>query len=281
MQRISLDVELTNRCDNSCVMCPRESLTRRVCDMDSTVFGAIIDGIENPGGERSIREVWFTGIGECLLHPEVVNHVAALKKIPGLFVGITTNGKNLDNEIVRGLSKAGLDGISVSIHGTGEVYSEMMPGSDFDDMLDRVHMLVENAGGGLNITIVAVETPINREQIRSGEFRRFWQRRGIKNIEIFPCHSRAGFLRNRALVSLPVRKPENCAIFLPVQFISCKGEFLACCSDLTGETSIGNVVESGLAELIDRKIRIGNPREYFDLCKKCPDSHDPADYNLT
>jgi MoaA/NifB/PqqE/SkfB family radical SAM enzyme len=65
-------VEPTNRCNLTCVTCIRNSWDEPFGDMDWPVYQALIDGLSDFPGSKTIA---FAGLGEPLLHkkfPEMV-----------------------------------------------------------------------------------------------------------------------------------------------------------------------------------------------------------------
>ena len=59
--------------------------------------------------------------------------VAKRHRVP--FVGFTTNGQSLNEEGLARMTRAGLDEITVSLHGvTRETYETLMKGADYDQL---------------------------------------------------------------------------------------------------------------------------------------------------
>ena len=108
-QRIHL--ELTNRCNFSCVFCPDGCMTRPRGFMDESLARSALDQISS----LDITEkVTFHVMGEPLLHPKffpILDHAESLR----LPVGLTTNGALLRPEIIEKIASRGLHQIDISL----------------------------------------------------------------------------------------------------------------------------------------------------------------------
>lgn len=108
-QRIHL--ELTNRCNFSCVFCPDGKMTRKRGVMDEALALSALDQIS----ELDLAEkVTFHVMGEPLLHPRffpILDHARAR----GLAVGLTTNGALLKPETIQALAERDLHQIDISL----------------------------------------------------------------------------------------------------------------------------------------------------------------------
>ncbi len=80
-----IQIEITNRCNYTCGMCPRESFNLPEKDISRDLFQKIIDRLESP------YNVTLTGWGEPLLHPALMDMIVYTKE-KGHNVGVTTNG---------------------------------------------------------------------------------------------------------------------------------------------------------------------------------------------
>jgi MoaA/NifB/PqqE/SkfB family radical SAM enzyme len=106
-----IHVELTNRCNFSCVFCPDGRMTRKRGTMDVDVAFSVLDQI----ADLDLAEkVTFHVMGEPLLHPQffgILDHAHER----GLSVGLTTNGALLRPETIRQLAERDLFQIDISL----------------------------------------------------------------------------------------------------------------------------------------------------------------------
>jgi MoaA/NifB/PqqE/SkfB family radical SAM enzyme len=268
---VAFDIELTNRCNIVCAMCPREKITRPFGAMDDATFGRLLDQLREVQRRRRIAALWLTGFGDNLLHPDVARYVGELKRALAVSVGLVTNGVSLTRDLCRALTAAGLDALKLSVHSLPHNHDRIVRGASFDDVLARVRLAVAEMPERVGIN--CVELPLNEADREA--FQAFWRREGVRQIEFYPVHTRGGQLTDETLVKLR-KPPEDCNIFLPIQFVAWNGDFLSCCSDLSGTTRLGSVLTSDLEAVLDEKERIGNPRKHFAYCQGCRDEY-PAE----
>ena len=268
---VAFDIELTNRCNIVCAMCPRDKITRPFGAMDDATFERLVAQLREVQRRRRIAAIWLTGFGDNLLHPDVARYVGQLKRVLAVSVGLVTNGVSLTPELCRDLRAARLDALKLSVHSLPHNHDRIVRGASFDEVLARVRLAVAEMGERVGIN--CVELPLNEADREA--FQAFWRREGVRQIEFHPVHSRGGQLTDETLVKLR-KPPEGCNIFLPVQFVAWNGDLLSCCSDLSGTTRLASVLTSELVGVLDEKERIGNPRKHFAYCKGCRDEY-PAE----
>ena len=100
--------------------------------MNSTTFDRIVEGLR---GFSPPPTIFFGGFGEPLAHPDIVEMVVKAKFL-GSQVELITNGTMLTPEISRGLIKADLDMLWVSIDGaTPESYADVRLGAALPEVL--------------------------------------------------------------------------------------------------------------------------------------------------
>ena len=87
-----VQIEITNRCNMDCPMCPREVLDIELEHMDWDKFITVVDKLT----ER--ESITLTGWGEPFLHPRIFDMIAYCKE-RGHRVMITSNGL-FSNELI-------------------------------------------------------------------------------------------------------------------------------------------------------------------------------------
>lgn len=114
-----IQIEITNRCNYTCGMCPRESFRLPEKDISFNLFTKIIDHLTQNNFYH--YNLTLTGWGEPLLHPELINMIIYTKG-KGHSVGVTTNGLLLASFIEKFIEIA-LDKLTISLDSVEE-YNE-------------------------------------------------------------------------------------------------------------------------------------------------------------
>lgn len=106
-----VQLEITNRCNLDCDMCPRLTLLKvPEKDMSRETFEAVLARLDRPEG------VTLTGWGEPLMHPLLFDYIDRLRaRWPGLDVGFTTNGHLLTDGVVSKVLERGVSRVNVSL----------------------------------------------------------------------------------------------------------------------------------------------------------------------
>lgn len=106
---IHLDIELTNRCDRECEMCPfhgkQAQYKREPEDMDFEMYKRIID----EGASKGLYSIKLNYGGEPLLYPYLIDAIAYAKARGIMDVHINSNGIKLTKKLVIGMISSGLD----------------------------------------------------------------------------------------------------------------------------------------------------------------------------
>lgn len=136
-----VDLELVSRCNLKCPMCPTvtsEFIDKRVKPfkkglMDFGIVENVVDEVKDK--IYSLRLSW---IGESTLHPNLVDSIKYAKDNGIKEVSFLTNGSKLELDYFIKLAKAGVDLITVSIDGMGEIYNKIRAPLKFEDTLRKL-----------------------------------------------------------------------------------------------------------------------------------------------
>jgi MoaA/NifB/PqqE/SkfB family radical SAM enzyme len=104
----NVQIEVTNRCNMDCSMCPREDLEIELEHMDWEKFLTVV------GQLRSGEDITLTGWGEPFLHPRIFDMIAVCKE-QGHRVMITSNGLFTKPALIDEILNSGLDVLTFSI----------------------------------------------------------------------------------------------------------------------------------------------------------------------
>ena len=255
-----LDIELTNRCNALCSFCPRDKTPQQGM-MSSDTFYQVIARVE----EMHIPpEINFTGQGESLLHPELVNFAKFLKERK-LDFGLTTNASLLSTEKAEALLDAGLARITFSVSDFDEDYEEVYA-LKFDNTRANIMQFLEKNEDRAEVRISIVEHDINREKI--SDMKKFWRKAGVQHIFHFGQVNRAGacdqglyFIGSDRFVREAERRIQEhgvstlCGTPFKWLFVGWNGNYYLCCNDYEKRNPLGTVFDYGIEEMDEIKYR--------------------------
>jgi len=129
-------IENTNCCNARCVMCPRDTLTRKRGFMAFGLFEKIMKELS---GARRKPVVHLHGFGEPLLDTLLPERIQLAKACGIAHTYIVTNASLLFPDTSRKLITAGLDKMKISFYGTDEeTYQATMRRLDFKVALQNI-----------------------------------------------------------------------------------------------------------------------------------------------
>jgi len=94
---VSVDMELTNKCNSDCLMCLRDSIARPNGMMPEDIFRSVSDKLVNEGSL-----ITFSGMGDPLSHPNVFEWIRDIRRKGG-DVGIVINPASLNKNVSQKL----------------------------------------------------------------------------------------------------------------------------------------------------------------------------------
>lgn len=262
----SIEMEITNRCNAKCVMCPRADL-RKLGDMADETFIRCLHLIEN----TPVSGVILQGIGEPTLHKQLRCWIGELRKVLGARpLVMVTNGIRLSAARLRELREAGLDHVQWSFHSRNPaVYNEIMGSKSFDKANKNIIECAREHGDMLSINFVAMES--NLGEIDS--FRTWLEKLGLppSRLRIIPCFSRGGFIDTSALTGKARKQPAGRCLYVKKSlFIAWNGDVLPCSNDIRGDEIYANVLQQDSVALLDKwRDELLSASLNFDICKKC------------
>ena len=156
-----LMLELGNRCNLHCIICPREYIFGKQMDqgfMPPEKAKAIIDELY-----PYLTSIGLTGLGETFLYPHFAEIVHYIKqKRPSILITISTNANfvGFTDKILPLLPY--LDSVQFSVDGIGKVYETIRPNTDFRLIRENIRTVVAAAKN----TELMINTVITRENYR-------------------------------------------------------------------------------------------------------------------
>lgn len=230
-------IEITNRCNIRCVMCPQKAITREKMMMSLNDFKTIIDQvyINKP---RILLHV----LGEPLLNKNLCTMVKYARS-KGCWVGIHTNATLLTEEKSIKILKSGLDYISFSFeYCTPEIYESLRQGAKFRQVksqIDNFLILCKKNNSHICTRIEIIKMPETEKYI-SG-FIEYWQAKRIDQIAIRPVGSWLGLIGNQDTEDKKKFGNKPCSSLFDQCAILVDGTVVPCCKDAAGRLPLGNI----------------------------------------
>ncbi len=157
-----LYLEPTTACNLNCRTCIRNVWEDPAALMSMTTFEQLMGNLDTL---PDLKRVVFTGFGEPLTHPHILDMIEAVRK-RRLLVSVGSNGLRLDAEMARALIQLGVDRLVISVDGVKpETYADIR-GAVLANVLNNLRALNEikkelgSLYPALGIEFVAVQSNV-------------------------------------------------------------------------------------------------------------------------
>lgn len=244
----SIELELTNRCNARCIMCPRNGL-RPLGSMSNAAFKSVLRFIRlvRPSG------LILQGIGEPTLHPRLLQWSADLRAALGAApLVLVTNGMQLPLERLEGLRAAGLDHVQWSFHSLQEFrYNSIFGVEGYEVARRNLEAAIRAFGSFISVNFVIMDS--NEQEIPV--MRRWLEELGLPEgaLRLVRCQSRGGFIDAASIARGPrTQGAGRCLYVRKTLFIAQSGDLLPCSNDIAGEVVYGNLEHEQPATLLHR-----------------------------
>lgn len=194
-----LRLSITGRCNLGCQYCsPRRDSDAR--HMDAAFAVALVRWLS---GRHDVRHVRLTG-GEPLVHPRVVDIVAAVSELRSLDeVTLTTNGQMLDRW-ARPLRESGLTRINVSLDTLrAERFDRLTSGGDLSRTLQGIEAAVSAGLTPVRLNVV-VQRGINDDELCDLAEWGFQRGCTVRFLELMRVGPRAGATDGRLVPAVEI-----------------------------------------------------------------------------
>ena len=151
---LRVNVEVTNHCNQRCVLCPRQEFTRPLGFM-------ALDRFERIAAECAAypTRLWLHFLGEPLLHRGLARMIRLAKDAGVREVGLSTNGVSLRGALADALLDSGLDRLECSLDADEpEAYLAMRGRDHFDRVTANVRgFLARKRARGLRRPVTSIQ----------------------------------------------------------------------------------------------------------------------------
>ncbi len=264
------DVEITRRCNVRCRFCPRDHM-ENLGNMTAETFNNFLEKMPHHPNDT----VFFCGLGEALLHPELSEYMSRLRRrYPYFTVGIVTNGVLLNQKSVPFLLDTHITFIMVSFNGTdAAAYEYLMKGAKFEVTMANLEYTLAEIRRRKSPSKLMVTFLLSKENIQDKDkIAAFWAKKGI---EVFPefIHTRGGLVKLEGMTPIDNRPGirNSCFVFKNHTFIAWNGDVLCCCHDIKNQFVMGNINSDSLFTINERKKEIIETKKWPSICYNCTD----------
>jgi len=132
-------IEPTTSCNLRCSICIRNVWEDPEAEMSMDTFQRLIEGLEEL---PNLNRVIFTGFGEPLTHPHILEMIQQVRE-RDLAVTVGTSGLLLDGETSRRIVEMGVDRLVVSVDGVKPETYAGIRGAMLSQILDNIRALNE------------------------------------------------------------------------------------------------------------------------------------------
>lgn len=281
---LTIDIEITNRCNATCHFCPRDATPHQGIMDVATFDKALARAVEYRQVVKDVSGlevvVSLCGLGEPLINRNTVSFVEKVKR-EGFRCSMSSNGALLTEQKAHALLDAGLDEIYINVSDIDEEY-ERIYNLPFAPTCENITRFAELAGERCTPVIILVDHRNDRTHIKA--MQTFWRARGLKKFHDYSVINRGGALfvehmqfeqysemvRARNDLSEGGAQP-LCGAPWGFLFIGYDGNYYLCCSDWRKQASLGSVFDYSFLQVTRQKLAMVVSRE--PVCKTC--NHDP------
>ncbi len=245
-------LEITNRCNLLCNMCPRNQMAREELDIDINIFKKVVDEISH----HPIAGLWLYNIGESMLHPQFFEMLNYLKKYPMIHpLWLSSNGVELTQQNTEKLLHSPLDFLNISLNAMDqESYKKISPKSDYNLVKGNLnYFLKRKKEHHLRKPFLRIQM-VDQPEVH-GQIERFLAEWGPK-VDIININQLERFLNqqeiptNREITEKTVNNFEPCKrIGRGFMYIYSNNKVNFCAVDFNCTNCIGDVSTSTIEEI--------------------------------
>jgi len=248
-------IELTNICPMTCVMCPTGTgaMTRAKGRMDFALFARLVDEIAAHGVQIAHKKpLTLHNLGESLLVddlPRMVAHARAR----GFETEVAGNPGHLTAERYDALVEAGLSRLVLDVDGLDAETLESIRGRGargdraFAHLEHVFALRADHPSRGPHLVVQMIRQPRNAHQ--ADEFLARY-RRGLARTDVYVKSLDANTRQNGDLLQIGQRALRTlCRAPMKSVVVLWDGTVVPCCHDENGALALGSLVEQSLEEI--------------------------------
>lgn len=274
---MNIDIEVSSICNIQCDHCFRQYMDIKEDEiMSMDLYKKIVDEC----GEHKLFTLKFSMRGEPTCNPDLPEMIAYAKKKGVKEVWINTHGGNLTENLCEDILKAGVDWITVSFDGLGEMYESIRKPLKYEESLEKLKTLRRVRDKLKAKTILNVQGLWSAIKDDPEEYVRVMK--GIVDRVVYNAD-----MNFKEIMLVPDDDFVCCRLWQRLAITS-NGDVLKCPSDFQKEEVIGNVAKNTIKELWDceqqmeRQKHLSGRKKESGVCQKCHhgSKHVPRDVKV-
>lgn len=273
-------IEPTNHCPYSCIMCPRsDKMTRELGYMDIELYKKVIDEVDSFSEPVKSKDIELFHFGESLLHPHI-DEMISYASMKDLKIVLSVNSPQLKPELGMRILKSNPYKVIISLDGYDNESFRKIRGkaADYEKATFHIESLLSNCRDmNSDSTIIIRMIQMKITEHHTEDFREYWETKGA-TVEIRPFFPWA----DKEMVELG--EYEKNPPFMPCSFpwqhvvVQWNGDVVPCCRDYNAVIKMGNVRDKTLREIWNspeyEKLREQHRSGNYDnnnYCRQCMD----------
>ena len=272
-----LMIENTNHCNAECVMCPRDTLSRKRGFMDFGLFEKII---KEASSEKRKPVTHLHGFGEPLLDKRLPDKIQLAVDCGITRTYIVTNASLLFPETSRKIIGAGLDKMKISFYGTDEAsYNDTMKRLDFKTTLQNIKdfLRIRKEMRSQIPRLILQYLPNETNHAKTADFRALWSplidARGGDRLNVASLHNYGG---GRAYNPLGKKIVSVCYFPWTSMSVLWDGRVVTCCMDSNGVQVLGDLNSQSVQDVWNGPVLSGVRNDFgkldygkYPVCLSC------------
>jgi hypothetical protein len=272
-----LMIENTNHCNAECLMCPRDTLSRKRGFMDFGLFEKIVKEVSSV---RRKPVMHLHGFGEPLLDGLLAERIQLAKTSGIKRTYIVTNASLLFPETSRKIISAGLDRMKISYYGTDDVsYNNTMKRLNFKATFRNIKdfLRIRKEMKRENPRLILQYLPCETNNAGTEEFRSLWGPLIDPNVgdclNVSSLHNYGG---RRAYNRLGKEIVSVCYFPWTSMSVLWDGRVCTCCMDSDGVQVLGDLNSRSVQEVWNGPVLSGVRNNFgkldyskYPVCLSC------------
>ncbi|HEX7401430.1 MAG TPA: radical SAM protein [candidate division Zixibacteria bacterium] len=278
-------IEITNNCNYSCRYCPQgnpDNHSPKKGKMDLDLFEDIL---KNVSKLKPVAQIYLTGSGEPLLHPELEKFITRSNQY-GFIPSFSSNGSLFTQERIVSLLHSGKFSLTVDFSPDKETYETYRTGGNWEKVYNNLKSLLhakkETGTYYPKIEIRDMSTialsSLEEKERSLADLKKMFDDLPVNRFSQLKVHRWTGNIdQSIALSSVKGNKYKLCTHPWSIFVITWSGDVIPCCRDFGSEYVFGKINgtddllkiwNNGKIRSLRKSLAEKKPQE-INICKDC------------